>query len=180
MNKTTKKNSNPIVLIIILLLILFPGRSALNNIKLNKEFNNKIDGLEYNGDIHYSNNINKNKITIEIPENFDDKSSRKTYFIDKKGTGEGTGKICSLMIDSVANYKNAEHLSQGIARFNGTESEKVNINGTTWYHTKRERTPSEHNYLLEYDNKIIIIETQFTSEECEKELLDIVQTVKVQ
>ena len=179
MNNTNKKRSNPILLIIIILVILLPGRSALNSIKINKEFNNKKDGLEYNGNIHYSNSINKKKITLEIPENFDDKSSRNTYLLDKKGTGEGTGKTCSIMIDSVANYKNAEHLSQGIAKYNNTESEKVNINGTTWYHTKRERTPNEHNYLLDYDNKIIIIETKFTSVECEKELLDIVQTVKV-
>ncbi len=178
MNNTPKK-SNPLLLIVILIIVLVPGRNLLNHIKLNREFNNKTDGLEYNGNIRYSNNINKNKITISIPESYDDKSSRSTYNIDKKGTGLQTGKICSLLIDSVANYKNAEHLSQGIAKFNGTESEEVAINGTKWHHTKRERTPNNHTYLLDYDNKIIIIEAQYTSEECEKELLEIVKTVKV-
>lgn len=177
MNNYQNRKSNifPIIIAIIFL-ILFLER---DNIIYYIAYNEKKDGLEFDGGFRYTNRVNKNEVYIKLLPNFSDNGGNFNYFIDKNGTGfrSNSGERCHLTVNYVANYKNAEHLAQGISNFFKISYEKTNLNGRECYHLSYHNTFDKIIYLFDYKRKILIIEGESTNNECSNQLDEMAKTI---
>lgn len=177
MNNYQNRKSNifPIIIAIIFL-VLFLER---DNIAYYSAFNEKKDGLEYNGEIRYTNNVNKNVISLKLLPNFSDTGVSHNYYINKNGTGitSSSGETCSLIIDYVANYKNTEHLAQGISNFYKISYEKISLNGRECYHLSYYSRLYKILYLFDYKNRILMVEGEASNNECYSQLDEMAKTI---
>jgi hypothetical protein len=173
-----KKSSNPFLIIIVVIgLLLFLNRG---NIASYMSFNNKKDGLEYDGEIRYTNKVNKNDVTFQIIAGYSDIGDSNNYFIRKIDSNSGRIGVetCELKIDYVANYKNAEHLAQGIANKFNISYAKDNIGGRECYHLSySNRMFNNIIYLFDYNNKLLIVEGKASNDECNNQLEQMARTI---
>ena len=170
--KKAKKIPNIVILILCIILIALIYRRIYQA--------QTKDGLNFTGDIRYQNNINKNNIKITIPSNFKDTGGKNNYLISRDGENPVfSANLCSIMIDNALNYKNAEHLAEGMSNFYKTNYEKRTIGGYSWYYLSTNKTFHTQYYLTDYKGKLIIMTAESLSNDCDQELEIIINSISL-
>ena len=174
MYQQPKQKSNPYIIIIIIVVILL----SLNYNKIGQEISISAikDGSEFNGHVMLNNSIDKNKVTVSIPSNYEDVGVKGAYIIQRKGSSSTIGSSCSVEINDIK-FKNINNFIQKYESLYQTKAAIKSINGTTWYYVKANQY-DEGSYYTEYKNRILEI-TPKISPSCEQEINNIIQSVRL-